>query len=495
MRSIHRRANRAACVALRRRRKRGEAASADPSPEPRTLSRVVFVDSYADAVAWGRKALAVAKSEGRTATIASLQAALKAIDAPFWSVNPILRRFGGITAAAYLRDVVTQRPIEVPSDAVFERSEMVQLGPTTTANAVPGFDWRASWQTLSGSFVERTRAQRSECYRTVKIDTRGDEAVCVLVLGDMHIGSPSTDYPRLDRIASLLTEPHLGVYGVFVGDVVDAMIWPGVRYEGRASPISVHKEVLTAVGWMREASSAGRLIGGVCGNHDLVSEKLAGLSHFALAMEQLTVPFAKNELLVDVQVGSETYKWEIRHSVRNSGGATLNRANGIQRHQLFNHRDTEVACCGHVHKSGVSEDTRHGRKRFGIQVGAYKVSDLDDYAVENGFERGENEPDYGVLLWANRHQVEVMKTDRAIEWIRAASARGTCSRRTAPESSATSRSGGSRSRSEEPRRSSLSGAKARRDGGISRRTKTETRARSSKASRIRSGKRGGQTSS
>lgn len=368
------------------------------------MGKVLSVTTAAKAWEWIDKAIDVMRRDGqhRYSTY-RFRAALQDVEAPFGS-EAIPRRCGIST-----QDIADRF-------GAGHVAQTVELGPGVTADAPLAHNWEDSWARLTEAYLRRKIANSREINRSVTIQAKGP--ICVLVLGDMHIGSASVDYPRLLWVAEQLQKPN--VYGVFVGDVVDAMIWPKVRYEGRASPLSVHKEVLTAVAWMREAGKIGHMIGGVCGNHDLVSESMAGLSHFLLAMEQGAprIPIAKNELLLSVTVGdakrSETYAWEIRHHF--PGNSIYNSAHGATRWHLFNSRDSEIACGGHTHQSGVVPMVLHGKKRVGIQVGAFKDPEPDEYRAASGFSMvSGNEREYGVILHRDSHTFEVMSAERGIE--------------------------------------------------------------------------------
>lgn len=378
-----------------------------------SVSRVGSLD---EALNWAREAHKRAVEEGiEKLTIPLLREYLKKVRAPFVSESFFRRH------RVSNNDLLKTLNSSTPS-LTFTNDQLIEMGPGITASGFSKFAWEDGFAKLHEAHEERKKQQRSEVYRTVHIKVdRPNEPIVVLTLGDMHFGSPSVDYPRLAWVLQLLQRTDIKVVAIFVGDVCDQMIWPGVRNEGRASPLSVHKEVLTAIGWMRAGHKYGRIVGGVCGNHDLVSEKMAGLSTFLLAMEETKIPFAKHEMLVDIHVdapgGSQSYLWEIRHACR--GSSIYQRAAGPVRHNRNNHRDAEFVVSGHLHKSAFYDEERHGKKRYSIQVGTYKDADLDEYAVENGWERGDNEADFGVFLWPNEHRVEIMKTRSAIEFLEA----------------------------------------------------------------------------
>jgi len=479
--------------------------------------------TYEDVLEWGRRAFAVMKERGISIHANSIRPVLVELEAPFKSETLIQSRFH--KSFPEFRQDVEEHTKRRAAANVVDQSSTVELGPGVTANHVARHNPEESFAKLMNAYEDRCKAVAEEVNRQVTIEVdRPDEPVVILVIGDMHFGSPSVNYPRLLYVMEQMQRTDIKVFGIWVGDCCDAMIWPGFRFEARSSPLSVHKEVLTAVWWQRQANKLGRNLGGVMGNHDLFSERLAGLSHFFFAMENggpgvERIPIAKNELLLDITVrasgstrgrdvqdaAGETYKWEIRHKV--PGNSIYNRAHNFLRWNLFNPRDTEITCVGHVHKSGISHDHRHGKDRFGVLVGGYKVGRLDDYAVVEGFDQSINDPDVGVILWPNQHKIEVLETERAIRTaeLEALAHRSGKSSTPSTFSSATERANSGTSsctaslRTEGARR--FSGARAARSGSTrsgSTGTKTATPAGTSRASSgcaTRSSKRSGATTS
>lgn len=388
--------------------------------------------SYEEASSWAKAAYDLAVSDGvRRFNTNTLRIYLRKLDGCPMLSEKTLERFG-VKVGDFLdglksgilpdptKGLQTGEP--PPPEVSFKPEDLVEIGDGVKATKKAEYEWEQGFAKLLDAHEERKRTQAEEVYRGISIEVdRPDEPIVVLTLGDMHFGSPNVDYPRLLRVLELLHAKHIKVFAIFVGDVCDQMIWPGMRIEGRSSPLSVHKEILTAVGWMKTAHKFGRIIGGVCGNHDLFSEKMAGLSYFLMQLEQTKIPFAKHEMCLDLRVkssaGEQSYKWEIRHAAQ--GSSIYQRAAGPVKHQRNNHRDTEILVTGHLHKSAYYNEERHGKTRWSIQVGSYKNSDLDEWAVEKGFERGDNEPDFGVFLWPNEHRIEVMRTRTSIEFLEA----------------------------------------------------------------------------
>lgn len=368
------------------------------------MGKVLSVTTAAKAWEWIDKAIEVMRRDGqhRYSTY-RFRAALQEVEAPFGS-EAIPRRCG------ISSQDIADRFVGHEGSAVQDVSrDIVTLGPGVTANRGNDFDPAATWDKLVRSYDERKRARDLEVNRSVSIDSKGP--ICVLVLGDMHFGSPSTNYRKLQWVKEQILRKDIQVFSVFIGDICDQMVWNKVKNEGRASPISAHKEIQIAAWWLNECARDGHMVGGVAGNHDLIGEKLGGVSPFVQAMDTLNIPFGKTELLIDLSINGDSHKWELRHKF--PGNSIYNSAHGATRWLLFNHRDSEIACAGHTHESGIVEWTLHGKQRAGIQVGAFKAP--GEWEEEEGFKRSsQREDSFGVLLWPGEHRFEVLKTERAI---------------------------------------------------------------------------------
>jgi len=255
---------------------------------PRTLT-------YEDALEWGRRAFALMNARDEVIQAHNFRKALTELGAPFGGEQILMGRFGK-TFPAFRADVEAYECRKDADEARVAARLMLDLGPGVEVNAPDTTDYGDVWNRLAGSYQARKDEVEAEERRSITIEVdRPDEPIAIIALGDAHIGSPSTKYPRLLAILEQLKRRDIKVFALSIGDWLDQMIWAKVRFEGRASPLTVPKEIMAGAWWLRQAAEAGRFLGIVAGNHDLMGANLAGFSALESAMLTVrqAVPFSQ----------------------------------------------------------------------------------------------------------------------------------------------------------------------------------------------------------
>ena len=96
-----------------------------------------------------------------------------------------------------------------------------------------------------------------------------DGPVGVLMSGDIHCGSQSVHYDRLQAVVQTIHDFHrLGVplYWGHIGDVMDNMYWHSGEVQEQLGSVPDH---IRAMGFFfKQVASVQRILGGVAGNHD-----------------------------------------------------------------------------------------------------------------------------------------------------------------------------------------------------------------------------------
>lgn len=422
--------------------------------------------SYQDAFKWLEKAYERVCKRGVSLSPFTIREALKAIEAPFMSEQYIAAHFGvqwGEQKQALLGQ--TKKDFIGPSFRTEEK-----LSDKVSSDGAPTVSGEAAWQTLSDRFTERITEVEQTVHRDVTVKT--DKPIGIILLGDMHIGSASTDYPRLNWILSQLKRTDVDLYCLSIGDILDSMIWRKVMVERNMTPVDVPQELAAAAYWLNEVTKAGKMLAVVAGNHDLVSWKMTGYSFLDSVIDRLStkIPYAPFEMLLNLGVGRVDYSLLLRHACR--GGSMWNPAHAVSKQHHFDHYDSDIIVAGHTHRSGWQESILKGRKRLGIQLGAYKKSEYDNYALEQGFTFENIHPDYLLILDPNKKDAEVCQTEKGILLLEAlkastATTRRLPSRKTGPTAASTK----SNTKAVKPRKSS---AKASR-GSMLRSVKPSSR--------------------
>jgi UDP-2,3-diacylglucosamine pyrophosphatase LpxH len=366
------------------------------------------------------------------------------------------------TTADSMADLVATHPSAPRTD------EPTVLGENAEADA-GGIepDGADAWRRLTERFDRRIDETEQSVYREVTLKTKGDQPVGILLLGDMHIGSASADYRRLSMLADLMDNPDLPLYAVSIGDVLDSMIWKTVAVERWKTPVDVPEEIYAASYWLKRVADSGKLIGVVAGNHDLVSWRMTGFSHLDAAMSRIgkKVPYHPFEMLMTLSLASNQtampakYKLLLRHKV--SGNSMWCPSQGVAKQHRFDHHDADIIVAGHTHRSGAQELMLKGKRRWGVQLGSFKRSELDDYAMENGFTFENLNPDYTAVLWPNQYKIEVLPTEMAVKLLEGSlrSSANSLQKISAPKTGPAHASSKSNTKTA---RSSSSSAKARR---------------------------------
>ena len=349
----------------------------------------------------------------------TMREALKDLREPIQSETYVIHNFG-ISWASLKSCLEQNKPLSSVLPAVAQQvkeGDTVALSETAESDVPVEVSGVEAWGKLKDRFSKRIDEVEMSSSRVVNIKT--EKPVGIVFLGDLHIGSASTDYPRLEYLLNLFSRKDIDVYTASIGDVLDSMIWRNVMVERHKTPIDVPEEIFAATYWLEQVVKAGRLVGVVAGNHDLISWRMTGFSHLDAVMLQLSkkIPYHPFEMLLTVNVGDVPYRVLLRHKVK--GGSELNPAHGVSKHHMFDYFDSDIIVAGHTHRSGVQERMLKGKTRWGIQVGAFKRSEYDDYAIEQGFAWENLNPDYMAILWPKTRKIQVLPTETGVQLLEA----------------------------------------------------------------------------
>jgi len=370
--------------------------------------------SWAECVEWGRRAAAWCDAHGEKTGAIGFAHGLKALDAPFKSTTAPCSHHSK-SFAEY-----RQECLGGPAVAENATARTVTLGAGVTANAPYRLAPAMLLSELQDRYDRHSEQQAQEVYRTVTINLSAPgEPVAIIHMGDMHIGSPQTNPRDLIAVAQACESKTAKIFAGSVGDVLDAPIKQKLIEEAWKSAISPEEEIAAAVMILDRIAVAGRLLYVNAGNHDLFSQKIAGYSHLDVAMSRLSreIPYARYEMILTVNLAYrakvvQSYKLEIRHKFR--GGGQYPAAAGI-RHMRTNHRDVDATIAGHTHSTGQAEMELFEKRRHVIQLGSYKGRGA--YDTEHGYTHNNLYPDRTMILWPDRHKLEVLETERGIRTV------------------------------------------------------------------------------
>ncbi len=204
------------------------------------------------------------------------------------------------------------------------------------------------------------------------------QPVCLVCMGDRHIGAAGTDYRALKE-DSLLIASTPGMFVIDVGDGIDNFIKQKHADARAGDPLRIDEQwvlLQESLRWIE-----GRFLVSVAGNHNHWSTKIAGYDIFRNLLPQ-KVLYDPDEVNVTVKVGNSEWKWKIRHKLRAS--SIYNPLHGHKQHVRLGMQDADVVLAGHIHRGAVYELFYHqGKEKIAILTGTYKT--FDAYVKEEGF--------------------------------------------------------------------------------------------------------------
>jgi hypothetical protein len=114
---------------------------------------------------------------------------------------------------------------------------------------------------------------------------------------------------------------------------------------------------------------------------------------------------------LELVVGSQEYLIYRKH--RPVSSSRIHRSQGAKRAYEWGDRTFDVGVTEHFHEASVSCELRHGRYRWFLTTGSYKV--CDPYALERGFSGGGPVMPV-VTFWPDCHKIAVdLGLDDAID--------------------------------------------------------------------------------
>jgi UDP-2,3-diacylglucosamine pyrophosphatase LpxH len=207
-----------------------------------------------------------------------------------------------------------------------------------------------------------------------------NESPTINFLSDLHIGSPETDYDRIDKeVSGVITTPNN--YVVFLGDMIDAFTWNPGQMEDM-------EQVPEQIGLVRELidnlTSANKLLGIIPGNHE-DWQRRSGVNIYELLTDKTDVPVQYGVNYLTAFVGNQEYKMTIAHCL--PGFSMYNNTHPQMREDHFGAEGADIIIGGHTHKKGMSiqyKKEHGGRSRpvYYLSLGSYK--ETDGFQAKNG---------------------------------------------------------------------------------------------------------------
>lgn len=203
------------------------------------------------------------------------------------------------------------------------------------------------------------------------------EPCAITFISDQHVSLGNTvDLARMREDAELVASQD-GVYAVLGGDACDNHIKHRSAVLAARSQPSDQFELFE---WYLSIF-AHRVLVAISGNHDLWTNQIAGVDVLGNLLHRNRVCYAPDEALLEIKLGSQTYKVGMRHQYRFN--SSFNQTHTVKQWFKNGDYDWDIGCIGHHHVSSVEPFWVHGIERWACRPGSYQITSA--YARQFGF--------------------------------------------------------------------------------------------------------------
>lgn len=238
---------------------------------------------------------------------------------------------------------------------------------TTNKASLGDFNWRDAIQPLEALQKQFKAHKGSQDFATWEIKTK--KPICVLVLGDTHMGSWATNYERLIQLTDeIINTPNL--YVILVGDLLQMSIKLRGVLEVSDNALPPYWQIRFLDSWLQ--SIKHKVICSTFDNHSVMREENAvGFSTYAEIFKRHTI-YHSGIGHIDVKVGSQVYKIAVAHFFR--GRTMYNPCHGQMRYIRMEANDREIVAAGDSHVHGVVHYMEGGKERLALNCGSIQNS-------------------------------------------------------------------------------------------------------------------------
>jgi chemotaxis signal transduction protein len=266
------------------------------------------------------------------------------------------------------------------------------------------FNWRDAITPLKDlkNLFDKHKGAQTEAMWT--IDTK--DPICVIVVGDTHMGSWATDYDQLIAMTEdIITIPNL--YVILVGDLLQMSIKLRGVLEVSDNALPPYWQIKFLESWLEEIKH--KVIASTWDNHSVMREEAqVGFSTYSEIFKRHTI-YHEGIGHVDIGVGKEIYKLAAAHFFR--GRTMLNPVHGQMRYMRFEANDREICIAGDSHVYGLIQYTEGGIHRTAINCGS-----LQNSGYGKRFFSIRHQPEFPCFtLDPNEHSVTVYKSVK--QWL------------------------------------------------------------------------------
>lgn len=231
-------------------------------------------------------------------------------------------------------------------------------------------DWSARFQERANQFRQGQN----------NLEFRFTVPTTIVLMSDLHIGSPHTDYKRLEAEVNKICRTS-NMYLILAGDLIDNMHWnPGQMGQAEQTPeqLAYLRAMLDKLGKKR------KLLHSIGGDHDgWMMKQGFNISH---EMHRWRASYSRGPTYFQIRIGHQVYWMAGAHQL--PGHSIYNVTHPQMRSVRFGSmHGADVVFSGHNHKKGTAMAYQHElgepQQTHYIALGPYKAT--DSYSQKKGW--------------------------------------------------------------------------------------------------------------
>lgn len=207
------------------------------------------------------------------------------------------------------------------------------------------------------------------------LQPRGVKPYAELVLvGDVHLGSPQFDQPRFLRQLEFIEKNRL--YVLLMGDLLEMATRFSVGAGVYEQDSIGQTQFETMLGWLKPLAKKNLIVGLLNGNHEDRVYQATGINISKALARELDVSYLGDACWNVFRVGSQTYTV---YSLHGRSGARFDGTALLALERISTSFEADIVCMGHMHKAAnasvVTQRVVSGRikesKKFLVLTGGY----------------------------------------------------------------------------------------------------------------------------
>lgn len=196
----------------------------------------------------------------------------------------------------------------------------------------------------------------------------------IAFIGDQHIGSPETNYKRIEQeLKAIIETPN--VYTIMIGDSIDGFFWGGAAQMEQMEQAPEQYQYIRSM--IKHLGNAGKLLVGFGGDHDGWAKRM-GVDAISQFTKEVGAHYCYGVGYITAHIGDEQFKIAASHKF--PGSSIYNNVHSQRRALNESARGADIVASGHIHKKGIA---MQGFKDFGgvgrvahfHSFGPYKAED------------------------------------------------------------------------------------------------------------------------